>query len=51
MASVLGNHSHLMAKEKSRSLFVGWLLNVPANRLVYLRDGSVKTILRAATLR
>ena len=31
-------------------LFVGWLLNVPANRLVYLRDGSAQTILRSATL-
>ena len=31
-------------------LFVGWLLNVPSNRRVYLRDGSAQTILRAATL-
>ena len=27
------------------------LLNVPANMLVYLRDGSAQTIARAATLR
>ena len=32
-------------------MFVGWLLNVPATGLVYLRDGSAQTILRAATLR
>ena len=30
---------------------VGWLLNSPSNMLVYLRDGSAQTILRAATLR
>ena len=32
--------------------FVCWLLaSHPSNRLVYLRDGSAQTILRAATLR
>ena len=36
----------------NRSLFVGWLLALrPSNMLVYLRDGSAQTILRAATLR
>ena len=33
-------------------LLVGWLLaERPSNMLVYLRDGSAQTILRAATLR
>ena len=30
---------------------VCWLLNIPANMQVYLRDGSAQTILCAATLR
>ena len=37
---------------KRGGMFVGWLLALrPSNRLVYLRDGSAQTILRAATLR
>ena len=32
-------------------LLVGWLVQHPSNMLVYLRDGSAQTILRAATLR
>ena len=36
----------------SLGLFVCWLVaKRPSNRLVYLRDGSAQTILRAATLR
>ena len=32
--------------------FVGWLVALrPSNMLVYLRDGSAQTVLRAATLR
>ena len=31
-------------------LLVGWLLNNPANMLVYLSDGSAQTILCTATL-
>ena len=30
---------------------VCWLLNVPANMLVYLRDGSAQTVVRTATMR
>ena len=32
-------------------VLVGWLVNVSSNMLVYLRDGSARTIVRASTLR
>ena len=39
-------------RKKNRKDFVCWLVAYrPSNRLVYLRDGSAQTILRAATLR
>ena len=31
-----------MGKVGRGGLFAGWLLNVPANMLVYLRDGSAQ---------
>ena len=37
--------------ERSDRVVVCYLLNVPSNMRVYLRDGSAQTILRAATLR
>ena len=41
-----------VASSRAAQTNVGWLLNVPAtNMLVYLRDGSTQTIVRAATLR
>ena len=36
--------------DRQRQRVVCWLLNVPAACWVYLRDGSAKTILSAATL-
>ena len=39
------------APEEEDCLLVGWLLNVPANMPVYVRDGSAQTIVRAVTLR
>ena len=37
-------------KDDRDEVVVGWLLNVPVNMLVYLRDGFAQ-LLRAATLR
>ena len=38
--------------KKKKMMIVCWLLAYsPSNRLVYLRDGSAQTSLRAATLR
>ena len=48
----LRKQDHVIVGEDKEERIVCWLVAYrPSNRLVYLRDGSAQTILRAATLR